>query len=139
LTTTVASGTPKLCAWCEEEIKHPYRRLSAKEWDAVKLHKHCLTSWRHHKCAKKDVPQPPERWCPACEKLLVRREGENWQAWKKRKCCNKSCAATGSVRIRKPVLEVAKEEQLRVGVVQYHRGTEAFKKLALLYGETSAL
>ena len=130
---TPVTGTAKLCSWCEEEIPKP-RKISASEWERKHLHKQCTTSWRHHKCAKKDVEHPPERDCPACGKRLVRREGENWQAWKKRKTCSKQCAAMGSVRIRRPVVEVVKEEQLRVGCVQYMPGTPEFQQIAALYG-----
>lgn len=127
-------GTPKLCAWCEEEIVRPKKRLSKKEWATIKLHRHCVTAWRHHKCARKDIPQPPDRWCPACGTKLVRRAREQWQAWIKRQTCDRSCAAMGSVRVRKHPAELAKEEQLRVHVKQYIPGTPEFRQIAALYG-----
>lgn len=133
MTTSVVGGTPKRCSWCEEEIPKP-RKISASEWAAKHLHKQCVVSWRHHKCAKKDIEHPPDRWCPTCQNLLVRREGENWQAWKKRQYCDKSCAAFGSTRIRRPVAVVVQEEQVRVGCVQYIPGSPEFQQIAALYG-----
>ena len=125
----------KLCIWCEEEIERPAKRLSAKEWATIKLHRLCVTAWRHHQCPKSPIEQPPDRNCSACGAQLVRKEKENWQAWVKRKCCDKSCAATAKIRrVRPTIIIVPVPYQQRVHVKQYIPGTPEFKQIAALYG-----
>ena len=107
--------------------------MSKSQFDPIKLHRKCVMSWRHHGCAKKDVVEPPPRYCGACEKLLVRRENEQLAAWQKRRSCDKACAAAGKnfkkVSIPKPTTDDAR----RLGCVSYAPGTVEFEKIAALY------
>ena len=65
----------------------------------------------------------------------ARKEKENWQAWVKRKCCDKSCAATAKIRrVRPTIIIVPVPYQQRVHVKQYIPGTPEFKQIAALYG-----
>lgn len=121
----------KLCLWCEKPIVREFR--SKLKFDQIKTHKECMVSYSHYKCAKSNITEIPERVCPCCSKILIRRENEPLQAWNKRTFCNKSCAATGNTSNKKPTKEIVANEEKRFNIKHYVKGTKEFEELAALY------
>jgi len=123
----------KKCKWCGETITRTNRQAPSV-WKTIKVcSKSCGTSYKWNKCSKAQMPTEPVKHCVHCETLLVRKEGEHRQAWEKRKYCNKSCAAFGSTRSKAVFEGSTVEDEMRLGLVRYVRGTDEFNQIARLY------
>lgn len=128
--------TPKKCLWCEELI--PIGVRSPAQYNKIQTHKNCVTSWAHYRMSKRLAEEIKDRGivhCEACGKQLERRDNEQFQAWEKRRFCNKSCAATGKAGNRQDNFKKAVEvsEQERLHVKRYIPGTPEFHAVAALY------
>jgi hypothetical protein len=125
--------TPKKCLWCNEIIEIHGR--SPAQYNKINVHRECVTSWRHHRCAKDMVKQKSETYCLHCKKLLVRRDNEQRVAWMKRETCGKSCASFASTirsKCRAVKTEEPTDEQLS-HVKRYVPGTPEFAMVASQY------
>ena len=122
----------KPCAWCGK-IMHQGRKCDSQFAPIKTCSPCCATSYRWHKCSKSETPDIPDRFCPFCNKKLVRRVGEPLQAWKKRIFCNKSHKAFYSTKIVKPDYSHEQKAIEKAGVKIYERGSEEFNKIAALY------
>jgi hypothetical protein len=131
-----SSYPDKICKWCETKLVRT--RQSLTEWNLITTcGKGCATNWRWYKCSKAqheiNEPPLPDKFCMACDNLLVRRENEHKQAWIKRNYCSKTCAACGKTRVKVKVPIAELSEELRVGVKRYIPGTPEFEVLAKQY------
>jgi hypothetical protein len=116
----------KICLWCKEPI-------TGGRKDAKCHAGSCAVSYKWHKCSKDQKVEIPERYCPNCNELLVRRENEPSQAWGKRVFCNKSCKSYYSTKVVKPDYSYKEITIIRSGVKIYDRNSDEFKHIAALY------
>lgn len=126
----------KECAWCGNTFSK--KRHSKKEWAAVHS---CSVScasyykWNKRSRTEADLVLDLDKNCVCCGSTLVRRNDEHTQAWRKRKYCNKSCAAIGKVTVRSEPKVITTNSTLytKLHVTQYIPGTIEFQRVASLY------
>ena len=122
----------KNCLWCKEPI--PQGRLCKSRYNAMSCHAgSCASSYMWNKCAFDEIKELPKRYCPYCNELLIRREGEVLQAWRKRIFCNKSHKALYSNKLVKPDYSHKEIAIQKAGVKVYQRDSEEFRQIAALY------
>lgn len=128
----------KQCKWCEQILVR--KRQSLSEWKNINTcGGSCGANWGTKKITKKAFElqelSAPLKYCNSCEALLVRKPDEKTSAWHKRNNCNKSCAATSANQAKKAIEKPSIiDDHARLGVVQYKRDSDEFKRIAALYG-----
>lgn len=121
----------KPCGWCGEIIERGNK--SPAQYKAVAAHKQCASFWAHHKQSEALSRLRESAVCESCHKTMTRRPHEQAQAWKKRRFCDKACAATFSNARQRVDYKQDNRDEKALHVVRYIPGTPEFNRIAQQY------
>lgn len=123
----------KICGWCEKTMVRV--KQCNQEWQKIRAcSPRCGRLLNTHGCSEKEYEQDViVKRCglKTCNKPLYKRDGEPFGNWKRRKFCDKSCAAASNAHKTKPIVITV---EAKVHAKCYVKGTPEFNAIAQLYG-----